>query len=74
MPQSDTACPADDALPALGVTIVNYNTEALTLNCVASLLAQKIARPQDICVVDNLSPDGSGERLAQRLPEGVRLI
>jgi hypothetical protein len=65
---------ADDALPALGVTIVNYNTEALTLNCVASLLEQGIAEARHICVVDNLSPDGSGARLAQSLPEGVRLI
>ena len=71
---SDTSCPANVGLPTLGVTIVNYNTEQLTLNCVASLLAQGIAAPEHICVVDNESPDGSGARLATSLPAGVRLI
>lgn len=74
MSDTDSDCPADDALPALGVTIVNYNTEALTLTCVASLLEHGIARPEHICVVDNLSPDGSGARLVHSLPSGVRLI
>ena len=74
MPTSESDCPVTDGLPVLGVTIVNYNTEQLTLNCVASLLAQGIAAPEHICVVDNESPDGSGARLATSLPAGVRLI
>ena len=61
-------------LPSLGVVIVNYNTEDLTLQCVKSLLEHGIAAPGDICVVDNLSPDGSGVRLQSSLPAGVRLV
>lgn len=56
---------------SLGVVIVNYQTYDLTMQCVASLLAHRIALPQHIVVVDNDSPDGSGQRLNQSLPEGV---
>jgi N-acetylglucosaminyl-diphospho-decaprenol L-rhamnosyltransferase len=59
---------------SLGVVIVNYNTEALTQQCVRSLLDHRIAEAADICVVDNLSPDGSGERLRQNLPAGVKVL
>ena len=59
---------------SLGVVIVNYNTEDLTLQCVRSLLTHGIAEPERICVVDNLSPDGSGRRLKSSLPAGVGLI
>src|SRR3989344_4141446 len=59
---------------SLGVVIVNYNTEDLTLQCVRSLLTHGIAAPEQICVVDNLSPDGSGQRLKSSLPAGVGLI
>lgn len=59
---------------SLGVVIVNYNTEELTIQCVKSLLAHGIAPAGQICVVDNLSPDGSGERLKSSLPAGVGLI
>lgn len=55
----------------LGVVIVNYQTYDLTMRCVASLLAQGIAEPNDIVVVDNDSPDASGLRLQSDLPEGV---
>lgn len=59
---------------SLGVVIVNYNTEDLTLQCVRSLLAHGIAAPEHICVVDNLSPDGSGQRLKSSLPASVGLV
>jgi len=55
----------------LGVVIVNYQTFDLTMQCVASLLAHDIALAQHIVVVDNDSPDGSGERLNRSLPAGV---
>lgn len=58
----------------LGVVIVNYQTPDLTLRCVASMLEHGIARPQDIVVVDNDSPDRSGVRLAAELPDGVVVI
>lgn len=61
----------------LGVVIVNYKTFDLTLQCVASLLSHGIAAPADIVVVDNDSPDGSGERLKAAFLQqgrGVRVI
>jgi len=60
--------------PALGVVIVNYRTFDLTMQCVASLLAHGIALPEHIVVVDNDSPDGSGERLREALPAGVLTV
>jgi N-acetylglucosaminyl-diphospho-decaprenol L-rhamnosyltransferase len=56
---------------SLGVVIVNYQTFDLTMQCVASLLEHGIAAPQHIVVVDNDSPDGSGQRLNHSLPAGV---
>jgi N-acetylglucosaminyl-diphospho-decaprenol L-rhamnosyltransferase len=61
----------------LGVVIVNYKTFDLTMQCVASLLKHSIAEPTDIVVVDNDSPDGSGEQLKAALlqqGQGVRVI
>ena len=59
---------------SIGVVIVNYNTEDLTLQCVRSLLEHGIAPADQICVVDNLSPDGSGLRLQASLPADVNLV
>lgn len=56
---------------SLGVVIVNYQTFDLTMQCVASLLEHGIARAEHIVVVDNHSPDQSGIRLDQSLPQGV---
>ncbi len=58
----------------LGVVIVNYQTFDLTMQCVRSLLEHKIAKPSDIVVVDNQSPDGSGQRLKAAMSDGVRVI
>ena len=63
----DTTC-------TLGVVIVNYGTLALTLNCIASLLAHGVVVAHDIVVVDNASPDGSGRQLESVLPSGVQLV
>jgi len=68
---SITPAPGPARCPTLGVVIVNYRTYDLTMRCVASLLAQGIAQPKDIVVVDNDSPDGSGLRLQSDLPAGV---
>jgi len=60
---------------SLGVVIVNYKTFDLTVQCVQSLLKHHIAIPHDIVVVDNDSPDGSGEQLKQALTsQGVRVV
>ncbi|MEY4763791.1 MAG: hypothetical protein RI907_464, partial [Pseudomonadota bacterium] len=65
---------ACETLPTLGVVIVNYCSAALTERCVQSLLEHRIAAATDIVVVDNLSPDGSGQQLQRSLPEGVRVL
>lgn len=64
----------DAPASTLGVVIVNYGTYDLTMQCVASLLEHSIALPQHIVVVDNLSPDGSGQRLKDSLPAGVVIV
>lgn len=46
----------------LGVVIVAYNSGAVLLDCLESLLAQQ-GCALDIVVVDNASPDGTGARL-----------
>ena len=61
-------------LSTLGVIIVNYNTFDLTVQCVASLLKHGIASANDIVVVDNASPDGSGDRLATALSGQARVV
>lgn len=67
----DTSSKPDVPINTLGVVIVNYGTYDLTMQCVGSLLAHSIVLPQHIVVVDNLSPDGSGQRLKDSLPAGV---
>lgn len=68
------APPKGAPVSTLGVVIVNYNTLDLTVNCVASLLQHGVSAAQDIVVVDNASPDGSGVRLQAALPPGVRVV
>ncbi|WP_082477111.1 glycosyltransferase family 2 protein [Rhizobium sp. Leaf371] len=60
--------------PSLNVIIVNYRTVDLTLRCIASIVEQKICDPEDIIVVDNLSPDDSAERLKRELPPSIKLV
>lgn len=48
--------------------VLNWCNEPDTVACVQSLLAQRPAVP-GILIVDNASPDGSGDRLAARFPE-----
>jgi N-acetylglucosaminyl-diphospho-decaprenol L-rhamnosyltransferase len=45
----------------LSVVIVNYQTPALTISCVRSLLHHGVAKPEDIIVVENASGDDSME-------------
>jgi len=58
----------------LSPIIVNYKTPELVLQCVASILAMGVAEPENIVVVDNLSPDDSVSRLRAGLPDGVKLV
>jgi GT2 family glycosyltransferase len=47
--------------------VLNWNNEHDSAACVESLLMQRDLTPE-LLIVDNASPDGSGERLRQRFP------
>lgn len=57
----------------LTITIVSWNTEELTRNCLKSLLTENVKRMAEIHVVDNNSSDGSVEMIRREFPE-VRLF
>jgi N-acetylglucosaminyl-diphospho-decaprenol L-rhamnosyltransferase len=54
---------------AVSVLIVSYNTSALTVACIESVLAQSGAGLCQIIVVDNNSTDGSADAIAVRFPD-----
>ena len=58
--------------PELSIIIVSYNTQEMTLECIASVKAETRARTE-IIVVDNASTDGSAEAIAHAHPD-VTLI
>ena len=53
--------------PTVHVIVLNWNGEDDTASCLDSLLAQRGAT-LEILLMDNASPDGSGERLHSRYP------
>lgn len=55
--------------PLVFVLILNFNSFADTIECVKSVRASDY-RNIKILVMDNASPDGSGERLKALLPQG----
>jgi hypothetical protein len=57
----------------LSILIVNWNTRAVTLDCLRSLRDAALALPHEVLLVDNASADGSAEAIAAAFPE-VRLI
>lgn len=63
----------------LVISIINFRTGEMTLNCVQSALADTVGMQVEIVVVDNASGDGSDDLIADWIaaqPEGtpVRLI
>ena len=54
--------------------IVNYNSAEDTLHCVEQLRTVEAARPENIFVVDNNSPDKSGSALEKKLLPEVNVI
>lgn len=68
----------DTPEPSLGdlldVVIVNYNSFDDTLKCVSQLINQREISAQNIHIIDNYSPDGSGEQLREALPLEVNVI
>lgn len=59
---------------AVDVVVVNYNTYDDTIHCVDKLLNVGEVSASAIHVIDNMSPDGSGRRLATDLPDDVNFI
>ena len=53
----------------LTITIVSWNTEELTRNCLKSLLTEEVRRIAEVHVVDNNSSDGSVEMVRREFPE-----
>lgn len=64
---------AGDVLAELTVIIVSYNTAALTLRAIETLLAQTVLTSIDCVVFDNASSDGSANLVRDAFP-GVKVI
>ncbi len=56
-------------LPLISVIIVSYNTRAMTLQCIETLLAGGDRLALEIWVVDNGSTDGSAEAVSVQYPD-----
>jgi N-acetylglucosaminyl-diphospho-decaprenol L-rhamnosyltransferase len=70
LPTSEPPGGAGEAARAPVVAVVlNYNSFEDTRDCVATLLALGLVPREQIVVVDNCSPDGSGRRLQEALPD-----
>jgi GT2 family glycosyltransferase len=50
--------------PELSILVVSYNTKAMTLACLASIMAETRGQTFEVIVVDNASSDGSAEAIA----------
>lgn len=66
---TDAARAAD---PVVSVLVISYNTKAMTIDCIASVLGQTTV-PYELIVLDNASPDGSAAAIAAAFPD-LRLI
>lgn len=64
---SETTPSPPSASPRVTAIVLNWCAEEDTTACVESLLASSYDRLR-VLIVDNASPDGSGERLHQRFP------
>jgi GT2 family glycosyltransferase len=60
------------ATPLVSILVISYNTRAMTLDCLASVVAETTV-PYELIVVDNASPDGSAAAIAAAFPD-IRLI
>ena len=55
--------------PELSILLVNWNTRAMTLECLASIVAETHSTDYEIIVVDNASHDGSADAIAAAFPQ-----
>lgn len=59
--------------PELSILIVSYNCKAVTLECLASLMAFPPSVSHEIILLDNASSDGTADAIATAYPQ-IRLI
>jgi len=62
--------------PEVSIIIVSWNTKELTLEAIRSCIAETKDTNYELIVVDNDSPDGSAEAIAETFPDldlGARL-
>lgn len=57
----------------VSVIIVNYNTFAITCDCVESVIAHTMGVPYEVVLVDNASPNDDPDEFARRFPT-IKLI
>jgi N-acetylglucosaminyl-diphospho-decaprenol L-rhamnosyltransferase len=57
----------------VSILIISFNTRALTLDSLASVVAQTRCVSYEVIVVDNASSDGSADAIAEQYPQ-VRLV
>jgi GT2 family glycosyltransferase len=60
------------AVPLVSILVISYNTREMTLDCIASVIAETTV-PYELIVLDNASADGSAAAIAAAHP-GIRLI
>lgn len=56
------------AEPVVSILVVSYNTRAMTLDCLRSVIDQTTV-PYELIVLDNASADGSAAAIAEAWPE-----
>lgn len=54
--------------PVVSIIIISYNTKAMTLDCIQSVIDQTTV-PYELIVMDNASDDGSAEAIAEAFPD-----
>lgn len=62
---------SESTAPVVSIIVISYNTRQMTLDCLASVIAQTTV-PYELIVVDNASEDGSAEAIAEAFPD-IRL-
>jgi GT2 family glycosyltransferase len=75
-PAERTAAPdgaGSQADCALSIIVVSWNTRAMTLECLDSIIAETRDTPYELIVIDNASSDGSADAIAAAHPQ-ARLL
>jgi GT2 family glycosyltransferase len=72
MEDAMTAAPPLTDGPLVSILVISYNTRAMTIECLKSVVAETTV-PHELVVVDNASPDGSAAAIAAAFPD-LRLI